>query len=66
MHAEFYKTHEHLLLDHLIEVFNEMHQEGLLTNSMKEGNIILLYKNKTRATFETTDPSHSSMLTIRS
>jgi hypothetical protein len=35
-----------LLLDHLVAVFNEMHQEGLLSDSMKEGNIILLYKKK--------------------
>ena len=46
LHAELYRTHESLLLDFLTQVFNEMHREGVLTDSMRRGNIILLYKKK--------------------
>ena len=46
LHAEFYKIHEHLLITRLTQAYNEMHQEGTLTPSMREGNIILLYKKK--------------------
>ena len=46
LHAEFYRTHENLLLDFLTHTFNEMHAEGSLTDSMRRGNIILLYKKK--------------------
>ena len=46
LHAEFYKTHEHLLLDSMLAAFNEIHEEGQLAPSMREGNIILLYKKK--------------------
>ena len=46
LHAEFYRTHENLLLDFLTHTFNEMHAEGSLTDSMRRDNIILLYKQK--------------------
>ena len=44
--AELYKTHEDMLATHLTEVYNEMHTEGTLLQSMREGEIILLYKKK--------------------
>ena len=46
LHAEFFKEHEHLLVSKLTDVFNEMHKYGHLADTMREGNIILLFKKK--------------------
>eukprot|EP00966_Prymnesium_polylepis_P237536 5493884-Prymnesium_polylepis.1 len=35
-----------MLATHLTEVYNEMHTEGTVLQSMREGEIILLYKKK--------------------
>eukprot|EP00966_Prymnesium_polylepis_P292238 6748874-Prymnesium_polylepis.1 len=44
--AEFYRIHENLIAGFLTATLNEMHEEGELTPSMKQGNIILLHKKK--------------------
>ena len=62
--AEFYKRFEDLLAAPMRNMLAECKREGELTSTMREGEVILIYKKRTRKTSATTDPSHSSTQTI--
>ena len=48
--AEFYTQFEYLILARLHAVLTEAAERGWLDENMREGDIILLYKKKRRAT----------------
>jgi exonuclease III len=46
LHSDFWYWNENLLADQLTGVFNEMHSDGALGDTFRQGHISLLYKKK--------------------